>query len=596
MIRRAPARRPWWTVLLLLVAAAQPSARSSGEYRSVEVEGLKITVDSEWGSRTAPGYLPVRFDIINTGDPRIIDIVGEGTRFFRTIKSPSQPGGARIHQAVRLARGDHVRLTLPVPIFAESENLRFDIEENGRTLERFNYIGFQSGAAPTDAAALIVAEPASPFGSLAKGWPRPMSGMGARMFGPGARSSTLDFMLEPARLPDNWIGYTALRAVIIGRDEWDRLNEAQRSALLTWTACGGDLIVADGDAATLPRGGQDPVAGAAGAAAHAYFFGRIYTPTSASIGEMGLAAFLSNAAKLQDANWALPANRASDWGVIAARGFRLPIPGLNGIPARAYLSILIVFALLIGPANYWFLRRRNQQVLFVLTAPLISAVFILLLAGYVVAAEGFSVSGRAVTFTVLDQARKEAATRASASLYAAGMTPAGGLRFARDVAVFPIGAEGIGDRDTQVLELTESQRFSSGVIHARAPTNFEQIAFRPARERVSFAAGAGGMAAINGLGVTILKLFYRTGGKTYQLSGSLADGARAAMTPAAAGGASLVPPDIPLAARLVYLMAQQPEGSYLAVVEQSPFWDPGVPGITERRSVHVVLGWPGGQP
>ena len=43
---------------------------------------------------------------------------------------------------------------------------------------------------------------------------------------------------------------------------------------------------------------------------------------------------------------------------------------------------------------------------------------------------------------MLDQATKQAATRAAASLYAAGMTPSGGLRFARDVAVFPIGADG----------------------------------------------------------------------------------------------------------------------------------------------------------
>ena len=111
---------------------------------------------------------------------------------------------------------------------------------------------------------------------------------------------------------------------------------------------------------------------------------------------------------MQDSNWALPANRARDWGIITARGFRLPIPGVDGVPARAYLSILLVFSLIIGPANYWFLWRKRQQVLLVLTAPLISAVFIVLLAGYVVAGEGLGVRGRAVTFTMLDQVRKQA--------------------------------------------------------------------------------------------------------------------------------------------------------------------------------------------
>ena len=111
----------------------------------------------------------------------------------------------------------------------------------------------------------------------------------------------------------------------------------------------------------------------------AYFFGRIHRPTSAAIGTAGLASVLSAAQKLQDANWALPANGARDWGTIAGRGFRLLIPGVDGVPARAYLSILIVFSLLIGPANYWFLWRKRQQVLLVLTAPLISAMFIVVL-------------------------------------------------------------------------------------------------------------------------------------------------------------------------------------------------------------------------
>ena len=69
-----------------------------------------------------------------------------------------QPGATDVRQAVRLARGDRVRLTIPVPIFGDNENIRFEIREDGRTLERFNYTGFQSGSLPSDASALIVAD------------------------------------------------------------------------------------------------------------------------------------------------------------------------------------------------------------------------------------------------------------------------------------------------------------------------------------------------------------------------------------------------------------------------------------------------------
>jgi hypothetical protein len=235
-------------------------------------------------------------------------------------------------------------------------------------------------------------------------------------------------------------------------------------------------------------------------------------------------------------------------------------------------------------------------VFLVLTAPLISALFIVLLAGYVVAGEGLGVRGRAVTFTMLDQASRQASTRASISLYAAGMRPAGGLRFARDVAVFPMGPDGNGPRDRQTLDLTELQRFSEGVIQARSPTNLEEIGFRPARERLSFDREAGGMSVTNGLGVTVVALVYRDGDTVYTLAGPLRAGGKEILRASATGARIETPSDSPLASRFAYLVAHQPRDSYLAVLERSPFWDPGVSDVAERGSFHLVIGWPGGQP
>jgi len=607
---RGGRRRFLWLGSFLLLACGAVSAGAAGEYQTVEIESLKIEIDSEWGPRTAPGYLPVRFNITNLGAARVIEIVGQGTRFFRGSRG-MQPGGIDVRQAVRMARGDRVRLTIPVPVFADNENIRFEIRENGRTLEHFNYTGFQSSSLPGDASALIVADPASQFGVMAGGWLRPMSASaafrasGTVVMGPTGRSSSsvavgtmapLDFLLGPARLPTNWLGYTSVRAVVIGPEEWKQLDDAQKSALLAWTACGGDLIFVDGDMSTLFPGGQPPPAGIEDRAARGYFFGRIHRPTAASMATAGLASVLSAAQKVQDSSWALPANGAREWGSIAARGFRLPIPGVNGVPARAYLAILVVFSILIGPVNYWFLRRNRQQVLLVLTAPLISAMFIVLLAGYVLAGEGLGVRGRAVTFTMLDQVRKQASTRGSISLYAAGMTPSGGLRFPRDVAVFPIGPDGTGSRDRQTLDLTDAQRFSAGVIQARAPANIEQIGFRPARERLSFSREAGETSVVNGLGATVTVLLYRDGDKVYSLADPLPPGGKAVLKTGALEARDVVPPDLPQSSRFLHLVENQPGASYLAVLETSPFWDPGVSGVVERGSFHLVIGWPEGQP
>ena len=57
-----------------------------------------------------------------------------------------------------------------------------------------------------------------------------------------------------------------------------------------------------------------------------------------------------------------------------------------------------------------------------------------------------------------------------------------------------------------------------------------------------------------------------------------------------------MPADLPLSARFLHLVENQPGGSYLAVLERSPFWEPGVSGVDERGSFHLVLGWPEGQP
>jgi hypothetical protein len=577
--------------LVLACVFIAASASATGEYRSIDVESMRVTIDSEWGSRTTPGYLPVRFDITNFGEARVIEILGQGSRVFRTMRG-FQQGGIVVRQALRLARAERVRITLPVPIAAANESIRFEIREDGKTLERFNYTGFQSGTPSANASALIVADPSSAFSLAAAGWPRTMAGPTGG-YSPAGR--LLDFVLEPSRLPTNWLGFTSVRAVVIGPKEWEQLSEPQKEALRTWTACGGDLFFVDGEmAAIFP--GRPAFAPSGDRAATAHFFGRIHLPTSGAITAAGLAKTLTDATPLQDANWALPANRAADWGTIAARGFRLPIPGVAGVPARAYLSILIVFTLLIGPVNYWILWRKRRQVLLVLTAPVISAGFILLLAGYVLAGEGLGVRGRAMTFTMLDQASKQAVTRVSASLYAAGMTPGGGLNFGRDVAVYAIGPDGSGSRDQQTLDLTEAQRYTAGMIQARSPTNLEQVSFRPARERLSFNRDGAGMTVVNGLDVTVAALLYKDGDTVYSLARPLPAGGRDTLIAGAATGRIQVPPDMPLAARFAYLIAHQPRGSYLAVLERSPFWDVGVSGVAERSSFHFMIGWPDGQP
>jgi hypothetical protein len=570
---------------LLLVAASAATLAAAGEYRTFESESLRIVFDSEWVPSAAPGYLPVRLEITNLGDDRDIEIVGQGTRLDRrSMRYRQRTTGLR--HLLHLASGDRVRLTIPVPTSGETDNMQFRVQEDGRTLDT---LGFVTAHRQSDVSALIVVAPDSGYGALAAAWARTATMSAGRVISvpPSAAGvppgPALDFLLEPARLPTSWLGYTSVQAVVLGAREWEGMDEPQRTALLAWLAAGGSLILMDTGLETLfPESSRRPIPDAAVAP---YLLGRIHLRTSAGIETAGFDSILSAArAAVPEPSLVLPVESGTP---PAASGFTLPIPGVDGVPSGAYLTILTVFAILIGPVNHIVLRRRRRQALIVLTTPLIAAAFILLLAGYVVLFEGFGVKARAVTFTVLDQSRSQSVTRTTASLYAAGRAPSGGLRFGRDVAVFPTA--GNSSRGREQLDLTTGQQFT-GVIDARAPANFEAVSVRPARERMRVIHDEGGLRVTNGLGATVTQLRLREDGRSYRLEEPLPDGASASLRETRASGRDLLVAGDSALSRFDALVTGQPDGSYLAVLERSPFWESGTNGVDERGSFHLVLG------
>jgi hypothetical protein len=600
-----------WVGLVTLVIPA--SAGAVGLFKSTETEGLKITIDADWAVQTAPGYLPVRFDITNLTEPRVIEIVAQGRPMtYRSLAARRTSGGGiisggamtveqgrtRVRQTLRLARGDRVRFTMSLPVSSENESFTFEIRENSRVIEALGATALQSGSALDETSALIVASSGTPFGQAAAGWSRPI--VTSRRFRgfaapvtvpPGSTAPPLDFVLDPARVPSTWLGFTSLRAVIIGATEWQQLSDEQRGALRAWAASGGDLYFADGELSALLPEGQQRASLAQSDGTLRYLFGHIHLVKSADITSVGLAGLLAPSGPVvPEQEWSLPVTRATDWGSMGTRGYRLPIPGIGTVRARAFMVILLVFTVIIGPVNYVLLRRRRQQAMVVVTAPLISVMFILMLAGYVVAGEGFAVHARAATLTLLDQPRQAAVTRASASLYAAGRTPSTGLRFPRDVAVYPIGGNSTGHVEETNLDLSDSQQFATGFVRARSPINFESVAFRPARERLEVRRSGDRLSVVNGLGATIVKLHVKSGDRAYALAAPLAAGATGSLQVTDRSATTLVTLDQAMYGRFYAMAAEQPGDSYLAELDRSPFWQSGVSEVAEHGSLHLVLG------
>jgi len=609
--------------LLVFALCLSFAPAGQAEYRTIDLESLRITIDTDWASQGTVGYLPIRIDITNLGENREIQLVGSVQRFFDFFRrrpttpasffGPSnQMGTSSFTQTLQLKRGDRKTFTLPMPIMADSENLSLRIFEKGRPLEGFiHHEQMRSGHDADEAAVLFVADPSSPRGIDATSWARPVPppkrGSGYGMYRGGITTvraaPKVDFVLDPARLPASWLGFTSLRAVAIAPAEWALLTEQQKQALLTWAASGGDLIVIDGPLDTvLPTDARPAGYQTTNPAFNNYYFGHIHLVNSSDISEKGLPDVMAKIDIASPfADWTLPASRAADWGQIGSRGFRLPIPGVGGVPTKAYLSMLIVFSVVIGPLNYFYLWRKRQQVLLVATVPLISLLFIGVLAGYAFLGEGLAVRGRGATFTLLDQTTRHAATRASVSLYAGGIAPSGGLTFPAQFAIFPLGTDGAGLRGQTALDFTDSQRFSNGMLQARSPSNFEEITFGPARERLNIERSGNALSVVNGLGGDITQLYYRDNGQMFTLNGTLAAGEKATLRPGGISGPEMYADAVKSAAilnssKFQMLVDNQANGTYLAVLKESPFWDPGVEKLEEQGSFHLVLGYAGGLP
>ena len=571
-------------VLLTPVSAAH----AAGVYRTVESDGLRIVMDGDWVNQTAPGYIPIRFDITNAGDARTIEIVERGGRYDMRGGPyvPSRQGRQSIVQRLTLARGSRVYFTIALPVSASNENYVFEIRQDGEVLHNLGSYSVQSGVLPDRAGAVLVAAGGTAMGQAAEGWARSVVGGAVPVIGTSRGTApSLDLILEPQRLPTNWLGYTSLRALAIGGAEWQQLSDAQRSAVRTWVACGGDLLLVDGDLAEWQRSAAPAGMIAGETPSVPYLLGRVHAFTSQQLTTAGFEATLMALPAGRDGSWALPVNRALDWNGTFEHGLRMSIGEFGQIHARAYVVILFLFAMLIGPANYFILTKRRQQALLVVTVPVIALAFIALLAGYVVAGEGLSVHARAATITLLDQGRQQAATRAAVSMYAAGRSPRGGMQFGRETAVILAGGATLPP-DTD-MDLSETQQIH-GLVRARTPANVETVSLRSARERLVVHRQGDRIEVVNGLGATIRDLTVHSGTARYRLASPLGNGERRALEPTAVVG-SPVGAAHPYAARYTGMM-QLPAESYVAVLDRSPFWQSGVDSLIEHDSVHVVMG------
>jgi len=516
---------------------------------------------------------------------------------------------------------------------------------------------------------------------------------------------------RPADFPRRWLDYTSLDIVCLSIDQLDNLatgNPETFDAMLQWVSAGGSLWVYGVGQQwqnlqrlekrlamkpvdeSLPKefGWTEPKASDFPKQLRRISVTERYYPTVSDMEDeeavevvppeapeqspfklrqfdMGLVVAMAEKdpfpGEAAGWRWLLNAMGASRWQGEVRHGVSMCsdnsdfwdwlIPGVGLAPAMEFCVLITLFALAIGPLNYWLLRRWRRLHLLVVTIPLGAAAVTFTLFAWAILSDGLGTRLRARSVTHIDQSRGQAACWSRLSFYS-GLAPFGGLTFPGDVEVLPIDPLPDDYNEYQakgkILSWEDgSQRMTHGWLPSRTPTQYATVRSRPSGLGLEITGRQAGSAALevkNNLGVntTILHLAVcDTDGKHYwgtdvqprgtatleplalnEIGRRLRDVHRSnrpavprGMDPDSYGGGIFGSPayryrwmygdrfgDVTQrTGRMEMTLSQlavpdSPDytlrvpGSYIAIVDKSPEVEPGTTSAVEEESYHVIIG------
>jgi hypothetical protein len=304
------------------------------------------------------------------------------------------------------------------------------------------------------------------------------------------------------------------------------------------------------------------------------------------------------------------------------------IPGVGVAPVGMFQFLITLFALAIGPLNYWWLKRRKALPLLLATVPATAAVVTLLLLAYGTLSDGLGTRVRARSLTLIDQRSGEATSWGRLS-YFAGVKPRAGLTFPTDVAVYPVLSNWSVGRYGNARELERSmswgrtQRLTNGWLPSRTPTQYLSVTARASKKRLAIKPVADGVQVDNRLDVNVTHLVVQDrSGKLYWLEDLPAGERKIAAESDALDVSGKIrklfadsyPEYPPGAEPSVYsggysastmsqglleanleainspMVERWIDGSYIAVTERGVELDLGLADVREESSFHVVRG------
>lgn len=440
--------RGLWLALLPGLLPAQEHMRFS--LRPDDTELCNVEVEPVAAGSIGTGWL--RIDIDNL-DERVhrVEVGYRG--------SSRQGGEVSARRTFEVPPGSHARGFLPLTrCVAAAQIVSCDID--GRRVGD-SYFSVTGG----DPGFLVVAE--QDIATL-----RNLCDLLGRSQAPrsGRVPSSLTVDVEPAVLPPDWPLLSGFDVIVL--DGRARVGAEVQETLRRYAAAGGTLVIGYGD--RLPAGplaNLSPESGRCG-------LGRI-------VRLEGLSATAENVGELRRQIDALSRSGPVPSGWYA----RMQIPGLGEIPGRLFLLVILLFAVLVGPVNLWWLRQRRRPMLALITVPALGFGCTICILCYGLLHDGLGLRGVQRSFTVLDQQQHEAAAVVTRTLFA-GLSP-GPLQVpASSFVDTPDNAQRsvVFDADRATLAGT--------ILPSRQPTALVSAQHGVVRARLRFRKAAGGLQAL----------------------------------------------------------------------------------------------------
>jgi hypothetical protein len=193
--------------------------------------------------------------------------------------------------------------------------------------------------------------------------------------------------------------------------------------------------------------------------------------------------------------------------------WRFLIPNVGLAPINAFRILISMFVVVIGPVNFYLLRRAKRLPLLMVTVPAGAAIVIGSLFFYALATDGLRMQYRIRSLSHVDQTRDHVVCWARHAYYS-GLTPSSGFSFPRDIAVYPIDQQGQGDYgrnsvNRQIAWTDQSQNLRAGYVAPRVTSQFLTVRSRPSQRGLQIDAASKGTAptAINRLGTNLKSLY-----------------------------------------------------------------------------------------